>query len=128
MIGDSRGGGGKLPTNLVSTGFSKQGCGHLLGPVISARKVVQPGFLWIQQGGAKPRQLSHERDRGSITGSAELGFGRWALHRGQSNTQRLSQTTRLRGCSTCAAFQPLQRSSIAPELGESKQARDVPTT
>ena len=43
----------------------------------------------------------------------------------QSDTQRLCQTTQLEGCSTCAAFQPIYRNDIAPELGESKQVQDV---
>ena len=36
MIGDSWDGGGRPSTHLVSTGLSKKGCGHLLGPLISA--------------------------------------------------------------------------------------------
>ena len=39
----------------------------------------------------------------------------------------LCEITRLGGCSTCAAFQPLQWNDIALELGESTQARDVLT-
>ena len=51
MIGDSPNGGGRPPIHLVWTAFSKQGCRRLLGPLISARGVVPPGFLWIEQGG-----------------------------------------------------------------------------
>ena len=54
--------------------------------------------------------------------TAQLVFGRSASRRGQSDTQRLCQTTPLGGCSSCAAFQPLRQNDIVPELGESKQA------
>ena len=77
MIGDSRDGWGRRHIFLVSTGFSKQGFGRLLGPPISARGVVPPGFLWVQQGGGgQPQQLHHKGARGSSTRSAELGFRR----------------------------------------------------
>ena len=49
--GDSRDGGRRPEINLVSTSFSKWGCGHLLGPLVSAWEVVPPGSRWIQQGG-----------------------------------------------------------------------------
>ena len=52
MLGDSLDGGARPPIHLVSTGFSKQGCRHLLGPLLSVSEVVQPGFPWIQQGGS----------------------------------------------------------------------------
>ena len=123
--GDSRDGGGRPSIYLASTGFSNRGCGHLLGPLVSAWQVVPPGFPWIQQGGGQTTQLDHEGDRGSRTGSAKLGFGRSASRRGLSDTQRLCQTTQLSGCSSCAAFQPLLENNIAPEFGESKKARDV---
>ena len=51
MRDESRDGGARPPIHLVSTGFSKQGCGHCLWPLISARGPVPPGFLWNQQGG-----------------------------------------------------------------------------
>ena len=49
--GDSQDSGGRPCTYFVSIRFSKRGCGHLLGPPVSAWEVVPPGFPWIQQGG-----------------------------------------------------------------------------
>ena len=97
MIRDSQNGGATPPIHLVSTGFIKQGCGLLLRTLISAREVFQPGFLWMEHGGGQPPQLDHKRDRGSRTGSAELGFGSSASRRGQSDTQQLCQNHTIRG-------------------------------
>ena len=87
--------------------------------------LVSHGF---SRGGGQPLRLNHESDRGSRTGSAERSFGRSASRRSLSDTQRRSKTTRLGGCLNFKAFQPLHWNDIAPELGESKQARDGLTT
>ena len=67
MTGDSRNCGGRPPIHLGSTGFSNQGCGHLLRPLISALEVVPCGFPWIQQG------VNHDNSTMRGTEGAELG-------------------------------------------------------
>ena len=49
--GDSRDSGGRPPVHLIFNRFSKRGCGHLLGSLVSAWKVVPPCFPLIRQGG-----------------------------------------------------------------------------
>ena len=128
MIGDSRDSGGRPPVHLVSTEFSTQGCGHLLWPLISEREVVPPGFLWIRQGGGLTTTTRPRGRRREQNWVRQTRLGMLAFRRGQSDTQRLCQTNRLGGCWICSACQPLQQNNIAPELGESKQAREVLTT
>ena len=48
MIGGRQDGGGRPAIDLVSSPFSKLGCAHLVGPLVSAREVVLAAFLWIQ--------------------------------------------------------------------------------
>ena len=50
MVHDSRDVEGEPAIHLRTTGFSKQGCGRLLGPLMPAREVVPPFFLWILHG------------------------------------------------------------------------------
>ena len=69
MIRNSRDGGGRPPIHLVSAGFSKQGCGHLLGPLIPSWEAVPPGLLWLQKGAGGNRDNSTMRE----TEGAELG-------------------------------------------------------
>ena len=128
-FGDGRDGGGRLPTRLAPNRFSVRGCGHLPGSLVSAWEVIPPGFPWIQRG----RGVNHYDSTMRETEGAELvppnsAFRRSASRRGLRYTQRLCHTTRLVGCSTCAAFQPLHQNDIAEDLGESKEARDVLTT
>ena len=58
---------------------------------------MEGGPTWFlmdsARGRGQPLQPDRERDRGSRTASAELGFGRSASGRGLSDTQRLCQTT-----------------------------------
>ena len=79
--GDSRDGGRRPPIHLVSSGCSKWGGGHLLGPLIRASKAVPPGFPWIRQGGFNHYDSTMRGTEGAELGPPNLASG--GLHHGE---------------------------------------------
>ena len=112
------------PSTSFPPDSARRGCGHLLGPLVSAWKAVPPGIPLIQQKGVN-HYNSTMRDTGSRTGSIELGFGRAGMTQRSEQPARAVSNQPFRGLLDLRSIStnPLERHCTRPGREQASKGR-----